>query len=440
MTWLFIPLSSAPASACLEKDCEPGSTTWASRIAPSATLSGKLTQPQSWLRVWKKAPWMQRLSGPTFSPSTLYAGVDAWISSLRDSRAKTSASRVGGPGLMAPAPDSSSTSSTTPTLAVRQDSFWRTSAASLLPPPPLWTKPKAISKSARLPASWENWPTAGGMRNGSLFQRLTWAPATDASGGSASPGAWLTPAGLAGLDHTGKAGAGGEFAQQATRWQSPQTSDGNGPREPDGKRSLGLNTQTTHWPTPDAGMYAGSNRSQSPGAAVRPAISLAATQWPTPGAAVIDAKAEPPVMEYRKATDPQIGLADVAVHCFEPSAPVSAWPTPAARDAKGPNSEAHVTTNGTGRMHMDQLANFVAYSPQVQQTPAGQPSSPSTPSSRRHLNPIFGAWLMGWPSAWVIAEPHASSALATESWRSALQQHLSCLLDEPASPVERLAA
>lgn len=46
---------------------------------------------------------------------------------------------------------------------------------------------------------------------------------------------------------------------------------------------------------------------------------------------------------------------------------------------------------------------------------------------------------MGWPSTWVIAEPHASSALATESWRSALQQRLSCLLDEPACLLEEAA-
>jgi hypothetical protein len=78
---------------------------------------------------------------------------------------------------------------------------------------------------------------------------------------------------------------------------------------------------------------------------------------------------------------------------------------------------------------MDQLANFVAYSPLVQQTPDGEPSSPAIPNSRRHLNPLFGAWLMGWPSTWTIAEPHASSALETELWRSRLQQQLCSFFD-----------
>ena len=209
------------------------------------------------------------------------------------------------------------------------------------------------------------------------------ARATEQSLGALAKAHWLTPAGMAGMDHTGKAGAGGEFAQQATRWQSPQTSDANGPRVPDGKRSLGLNT--------------GAAQFHANFAAMNSLSTLAATDAPT-------------AKEKGSTT-------------------MAAWPTPAARDAKGPNSEVHVTTNRTGRMHMDQLANFVAFSPLVQPIPDGQTSSPETPSSRRHLNPLFGSWLMGWPSTWTIAEPHASSALATALWRSQLRQQLSCFFD-----------
>ena len=77
-----------------------------------------------------------------------------------------------------------------------------------------------------------------------------------------------------------------------------------------------------------------------------------------------------------------------------------------------------------------QLANFVAYSPLAQPIRDGQQFSNTTQNSRRHLNPIFGAWLMGWPSTWVIAEPHVLSASATESWRSALRSHLSSFFDD----------
>jgi hypothetical protein len=44
--------------------------------------------------------------------------------------------------------------------------------------------------------------------------------------------------------------------------------------------------------------------------------------WPTPNATVIEAKSKPPIMDgTRKPTDPQVGLADVAVH-------MAGWPTP----------------------------------------------------------------------------------------------------------------
>lgn len=82
---------------------------------------------------------------------------------------------------------------------------------------------------------------------------------------------------------------------------------------------------------------------------------------------------------------------------------VGHWPTPAARDHKGANSTEHVTTNGTGRMHLDQLPNFVehCFSPLDQVTPAGPQSSPE----RRTLNPLFVEWLMGWPIGWTASEP-----------------------------------
>lgn len=43
----------------------------------------------------------------------------------------------------------------------------------------------------------------------------------------------------------------------------------------------------------------------------------------------------------------------------EPENP-SKWPTPATRDHKGANSADHLE-NGTGRLHLDQLPNFVAH-------------------------------------------------------------------------------
>lgn len=382
MTWLYTPSKSVPEWACLEKDCELGSNTWASRIAPCATLSGKHTQPQSWQRAWKKAPWMERLSGLTYSPSTVQRGVEQWIASLQDSRAKTSALQGDALGLMAPGPACSSTSATLPTLAVRDTSFWRTSQASLLPPPPLWTKPKELSKSARPPESWENWPTAGGMRSGSLFQRPTWAPAMGGRGGSAGLGAmWDTPDGMPEAPNTGSnrksqvAGLGNQaqlvsmgrwatpdcntstysngkmgpnIREQTAQWATPQARDsrspdsaesGNYQRKLEHGYTIDLNSQAFNWPTPRGtdGTKGGPNQAVSNGDLMLPS---AAAQWPTPNAHVIEAKAKPPIIGNRKPSDPQIGLADIAVR----------WPTPAARDYRSESGGGKLCDQPTERI------------------------------------------------------------------------------------------
>lgn len=109
------------------------------------------------------------------------------------------------------------------------------------------------------------------------------------------------------------------------------------------------------------------------------------------------------------------------------------WPTPTSRDYRSPNAESYEERGGGTKG--EQLQNYVAHhfcSPQDQQTPAGQESSPPTRTSPLRLNPLFVGWLMGWPSTWTIAEPHASSAAATVLWRSRLQQHLLFLLGEQA--------
>jgi hypothetical protein len=88
---------------------------------------------------------------------------------------------------------------------------------------------------------------------------------------------------------------------------------------------------------------------------------------------------------------------------------------------------------------MDQLANFVAYTPldylrpdpQTQDGPASLTElHGSPPPSTKRLNPAFGEWLMGWPIGHTIAEPSASSASEMASWRCKLRQQLSCLFAE----------
>ena len=108
------------------------------------------------------------------------------------------------------------------------------------------------------------------------------------------------------------------------------------------------------WCTPKAGdakgtMYTrytenGLEKGRSP--MLQDEVQLAS--WPTPSAAIIEAKSKPPIMGNRKPTDPQIGLADVAVH--------------------------------------------------LSGTPAN--GSPAGTGSGGQLNPAFSLWLMGYSAEW----------------------------------------
>lgn len=403
--YLYIPSNSAQASACSEKGSAPHSDFLASATAPFFTWNGKLQPPPSLSRLWKREPLIRRLSGLTCSPSMAERGAALWISSLRDSRAKTSASPAGVQVLTARGLGSSSTSWTSRTIATRQDSFWRTSQASLLPPPPLWTKPRASLKSAQPPVSWENWPTVGGMRSGSLFQHPTWAPAMGVHAGSVLLGEWLTP-------NVPNGGRSVSSEVVATKGMTEA-----------GKRTVGLESQTRHWMTPSVSNSQGNEYTRDRGRPGQERLTLTgqAQQWPTP-----------------RGTDGTKGGPNQAGSKGDLMLPSAAaqWPTPASRDWKGANSVEHITTNGTGRMHMDQLPNFVEhqfYSHPVHSTLDGRPLSPTGRTLPRRLNPAFGCWLMGWPIWWTNPGLTNCVRSETESWRSALQQQLCSFFAEPES-------
>ena len=388
-------------SGCLTKDCTPDLDLWASEAERSCTLNGKPTRSQSWKQGCKKAPYLMRLSGLAICANLTQSSFQAWwIASLRASRAKTSAWQADAPGLTASAAGCSLKSPALPVIAVRDTSFWRTSQASLLPPPPLWTKPKGLLTNAQPPASWENWPTSGGMRNGQLFQRPTLEPATGVRGGFAGHGGWASPKASDG-QHGGPnmRGSKGELPlpSQAAKWDTP---DCNTSTYSNGKMGPNIREQAATWPTPrttDTNQGRGSvligsayyrpSKALSAGELVGQAnLADVAQMWPTPNAHVIEHKSKPPIVDgTRQPSDPQISTADFAVHVF---------------------------------------------SHQAQQTQPGQASSSSGPTSPRRLNPAFTEWLMGWPTGWTIAAPSASSAAATALWRHRLHLHLSALCAE----------
>jgi hypothetical protein len=318
--WL-IPASMrsayAPALPCWTKESELHSAISALTSEQWPMVNGKPLQPASWLRSWKRERWMQRLCGAAiFDACQRSAFEEWWTSSYLASPAPTSPSREDARALMGLDPASSSMSSIPQIVAVRGASLWRTCQPSLRPPPPLWTKPKASSTNARPPESWENWPTAGGIRNGSLFPRPMWEPTTAARDGFASLGGWPTPdTGHERINRSPSPGAVDRptIALAASQWRTPDAPGDGGPRNRHGSRGKGhqvtIAEQAEHWPTPQAHDAVGGKTPEQ-------------------------------VQAMRERTGAGVSNLNESVQ---------QWPTPAARDVKGANSAEHaLVTGGAG--------------------------------------------------------------------------------------------
>lgn len=97
--WLYLPPDaipstsspSAPASVDSNSDCNSLTVISDRLCEASVTWRGKLEPSPAWLRRWKRGGFILRLSGLTLEPSTADRFADAWISSLRATRAKETA-------------------------------------------------------------------------------------------------------------------------------------------------------------------------------------------------------------------------------------------------------------------------------------------------------------------------------------------------------------
>lgn len=386
--WLFVP-STSSASAAVAEDSTSGSTS--QPVEPPAvwcTSSGKpLPRPASWSG-WRRRPWVRLLSGTTSPPSMLARGVEQWIASLVALRARTSPSQASRPGSTENAPDSSLSRSALPTSARPRSSSGRTSAVQgeLFPPssPSLSATATSALPSSFALLTWERpisgpasscWPTAAVSDSRSSARGTTTGVMHPGTSLTDAMREWATPAaGLANyteppetfaarseaLVARGSRPLGVNLGQQAQTWRTPTARDGSttGARDPEERlsqgHSVGLKDQVTTWQT----LRASDGDKGGPNQTLRGKPSLTAQ-------------------------------ASTAL----------AWPTPAARDAKGANGPEHLAKE---RGHHDQLPNAVALwsgHPVPETSTGGPESSPPTPSSRR-LNPAFVEWLMGWPPGW----------------------------------------
>lgn len=88
--WILPKQLITSASALDTKESEEDSQEFSQICATSLTWRGKDSPSRTWLQRWKRENWMQHLSIRTLRPSHTQSFVDAWTSSLVDSRASHS--------------------------------------------------------------------------------------------------------------------------------------------------------------------------------------------------------------------------------------------------------------------------------------------------------------------------------------------------------------
>jgi hypothetical protein len=138
----------------------------------------------------------------------------------------------------------------------------------------------------------------------------------------------------------------------SSSWLTPTTSDMNGVRQMDGKRSGGLNTQ-------------------------------AQSAWPTPRVADTNNLNNSSTVVQARVTKGRATVAEIASHN------VSSWPTPLASDQRG--------SAGVGKKELPNIAKYASGKIPKSFTAETESTAPS------QLNPRFSLWLMGYPIEWAYS-------------------------------------
>ena len=371
--------------------------------------------------------------GMISKPSTAARGVASWIGSLAESRANRTVSPARNGALPTNGTSGRTPDGSSANVSPAQSS-WRTFQAS-----------HGITLTP-LGLSYEDWDT--GLKR-DFSQRKKLGHPTYENGSSS----WVTPTARSSASQNGEwkgtyyvrengTKVASVLAHQATNWQpplsglwrSPAATDAEGGTiqdrgvDPSQMICYRLRDQGAHWPTAtmsDAGetiIYSdgkpklsgaarmwptamGSDGDKGPGPhrGGNPSLPSAVKMWPT-------ATVTPGAYTYARGNPDTLSLKlDGAARTF---------PTPSASAAKG--------FDGPGKVRPSK--NWAAYSHLVRMTlNHGHECSPKC----RRLNPLFVAWLMGWPGGWTQLPSglNDSESLATEwfHWSQLMRYSLSRL-------------
>lgn len=409
--WLYVPSAFVPASECSTLDLNSLSET----CARSCILSGKSKPPQGWLRELKKGRFPQLQYGRTSQP-LMQAGFEAWLtSSVEDCHANHSQSQADAAERM--------TNGTSGTI-------FPESSRSVAPPwSRLRTSQESFSFSSPSGSGYRDWVIALRREYGA---RRKLVRAIDGSDSSALD-SWATPNSRD--DHNpSEENSARSIRKRQEGWTVGATDKG--------KRQVGLENQSVFWATPRAedsescGNHPGANDS----------LTGQTTMWPTPVANDDQRTPEAHLAMKRRMGD-RDGTGSNRTAITSLSVKVQEWKKPHGMggiDAKGelgsggefakqatnwatPDCNEASYSNGIFGPNLRQQAT--EFSPQGQPTQDGPQSSNPVRGShprllRRKLNPLFAAWLMGWPPFWVTSAPQPYGASATALFRQRLSRLL----------------
>ena len=196
----------------------------------------------------------------------------------------------------------------------------------------------------------------------------------------------------------------------SSSWLTPTTSDMNGVRKMDGKRSGGLNTQAqSAWPTPRVADT--NNLNNSPTvvqarvtkgrATVAEIASHNVSSWPTPVATDNKdrGKWDDPSVQRRVQIGKSIELS-MMVGSAAPyrHAQKSPWATPNTMDHMKQRSD-EALARAKQKAGCSNLKDQIPYSGEAQKSSTAETES-TAPSQ---LNPRFSLWLMGYPIEWAYS-------------------------------------